>query len=179
MAEPFIGEIKMFSGNFAIRGWALCDGQLLAIAQTQALFALLGTTYGGNGIQTFALPDLRGRIPVGQGTGPGLTPRPIGQVGGTEQVTIGIVQMPQHTHTFSVTQDNASLAAVAATALPATPTAGKPTFYTVPGASPITQEALAPTVVGMSGASQPHNNIMPSLVINFLIALQGIFPSRN
>jgi microcystin-dependent protein len=179
MSDYFLGEIRMFGGNFAIQNWAFCNRQLMNISQNSALFSLLGTTYGGNGIQTFALPDLRGRIPMGQGNGPGLTPRVIGEVGGSESVTLTVNQIPLHSHSFSVTAANATVAAVAGNVLPATPTAGTPLFYTVPGATPNTQVQLAPTVVGLSGGNLPHDNIMPSLCLTFIIALTGIFPSRN
>lgn len=179
MSDYFLGEIRMFGGNFAIQNWAFCNGQLMNIAQNTALFSLLGTTYGGNGIQTFALPDLRGRIPVGQGSGPGLTTRTLGESSGTEQVTLSQIQMPMHNHTFSVTADNATLASVAPNALPATPTVANAKLYTIQGTVPNIPVSLAPTVVGMSGGNQPHDNIMPSLCLTFIIALTGIFPSRN
>ena len=134
MSDYFLGEIRMFGGNFAIKNWAFCNGQLMSIAQNTALFSLLGTTYGGNGIQTFALPDLRGRIPMGQGNGPGLTPRIIGEVGGTEPVTVTLNQMPMHSHAFSVTADAATVAAVGPTVLPAKPTVSATAkFYTITG----------------------------------------------
>ena len=179
MSDYFLGEVRMFGGNFAIQNWAFCNGQLMNIAQNTALFSLLGTTYGGNGIQTFALPDLRGRIPMGQGNGPGLTPRALGEVGGAESVTLSSNQIPLHSHQFNVTAADATLADVASNVLPAKPTAGNPFLYVVPGSVPITSTSLAPTVVGMSGGNQPHDNIMPSLCLTFIIALTGIFPSRN
>jgi microcystin-dependent protein len=179
MSDYFLGEIRMFGGNFAIKNWASCNGQIMSIAQNSALFSLLGTTYGGNGMQTFALPDLRGRIPMGQGAGSGLTPRTMGEVGGNEQVTISLNQMPMHSHAFNVTADDATLANVASNALPAKPTLANAFFYVVPGSAPVTQHTLAPTVVGLSGGNQPHDNIMPSLCLTFIIALQGIYPSRN
>jgi microcystin-dependent protein len=179
MSDYFLGEIRMFGGNFAIQGWAFCNGQLMSIAQNTALFSLLGTTYGGNGIQTFALPDLRGRIPMSQGQGPGTSSYTIGEVGGTENVTVMLNQMPLHTHQFFATADDATLPSVASNALTAKPTVTAGKFYAIPGAKPNTQDQLAPTVVGFSGGSLPHNNIMPSLCVTFIIALQGIFPSRN
>jgi len=179
MSNNFIGEIRMFGGNFAIQNWAFCNGQLMNISQNTALFSLIGTTYGGNGIQTFGLPDLRGRIPVGQGQGQGLSNRTIGESSGSESVTLGTNQIPLHSHTFNATADNATLANVAANALPATPTVANARFYAVPGTNPNIQDQLAPTVVGVSGGSQAHNNIMPSLCLTFIIALTGIYPSRN
>ena len=107
MSDYFLGEIRMFGGNFAIQNWAFCNGQLMNIAQNTALFSLLGTTYGGNGIQTFGLPDLRGRVPMGQGNGPGMTLRAIGEVGGSESVTLTLNQMPMHSHALSATADAA------------------------------------------------------------------------
>jgi microcystin-dependent protein len=180
MSDNFIGEIRMFGGNFAIKNWAFCNGQFMNISQNSALFSLIGTTYGGNGVQTFALPDLRGRIPVGQGQGPGLTNRTIGENGGSENVLLSLNQIPIHSHTFNATRDNATLANVDSNTLPATPTVANAKFYAVPGASPNTQDQLAPTVVGNNPSSNlPHNNIMPSLCLTFIIALTGIFPSRN
>jgi microcystin-dependent protein len=179
MSDYFLGEIRMFGGNFAIKNWATCDGQLMSIAQNSALFSLLGTTYGGNGIQTFALPDLRGRIPIGQGQGAGLSPRSIGEVSGFEQVSVLLNQMPMHIHSFSATADDATVSNVGATVLTGKPTVANARLYAVPGAGPTTPVALAATVVAFAGGSQPHTNLMPSLCITFIIALQGIFPSRN
>jgi microcystin-dependent protein len=179
MSDYFIGEIRMFGGNFAIQNWAFCNGQIMNISQNQALFALIGTTYGGNGVQTFGLPDLRGRIPVGQGQGPGLSSYAMGQMSGSEQVTVQLNQMPMHSHPFSVTADAATIATVGSTVLPAKPTVTNGLLYTITGAAPNTPEPLAPTVVGMTGGNLPHDNIMPSLCLTFIIALTGIFPSRN
>ena len=169
MATPFIAEIVMFGGNFAPRGWAFCQGQLLSIAQNTALFSLLGTTYGGNGQTTFALPDLRGRVPIQQGSGPGLTPRVLGEQGGTETVTLQVTQMPAHTHTVS-----ASTAAAGDTVPTGNVLSEGSIYHAAPG-----NTTLSPTAIGASGGSQPHNNIQPFLALNFIIATQGIFPSRN
>lgn len=179
MSDNFIGEIRMFGGNFAIKNWVFCDGQLMNIAQNTALFSLIGTTYGGNGVQTFGLPDLRGRIPVGQGQGPGLSNRTMGESSGSEQVTVTLNEMPIHSHTFNATTADATISSVGNTVLTGKPTASaKPTLYAEPGnaGAPVT---LAPTVVGMNVGGQAHNNIMPSLCLTFIIALSGIFPSRN
>ncbi len=179
MSEPFIGEIIMFAGNFNPRGWAFCQGQLLSIAQNTALFAILGTTYGGNGQTTFALPDLRGRVPVGQGQGPGLSPYSLGQQAGTETVTLLTTQMPAHNHLVNANEGNGSAQ---------TPGAGFPSGGIVPtsGNAAVNNyrnstdgTTMAPTVIGNAGGSQPHPNIQPYLCINFIIALEGIFPSRN
>lgn len=179
MTDYFLGEIRMFGGNFAIKNWAFCNGQLMSIAQNQALFALIGTTYGGDGVQTFALPDLRGRLPMGQGQAPGLSPYVMGQMGGSENVTLLITQMPQHSHPFSATMDAATVGAVGPTVLPAQPTVTSGTLYVVPGTTPITPHVLAPSAVGITNGNLPHDNMMPSLCLTFLIALSGIFPSRN
>lgn len=180
MSDNFVGEIRMFGGNFAIRNWAFCNGQLMSIAQNQTLFALIGTTYGGDGVQTFALPDLRGRIPIGQGNAPGLTPRQIGESGGTENVTVLYTQMPLHSHPFFATAADATLPTPAGNALTGKPLGPSAALYAVPdnGTNPA-PTPLAPTTVGNDGGNQSHPNIMPSLALSFIIALQGIFPSRN
>ena len=172
MSEPFIGEIRMFAGNFAPRGWAFCDGQLLAVAQNDALFSLYGTIYGGDGRTTFALPDLRGRLPIHAGSGPGLSPRPIGARGGAEQVTLTTNQLPPHSHTLQASPDAAT----------DTSPAGK-TFAQVAGGD--LYGSIAPTAsfensaVGTTGGSQAHPNLMPFLCVNFICALVGIYPSRT
>jgi microcystin-dependent protein len=169
VSEPFIAEIVMFGGNFAPRGWAFCNGQILSIAQNTALFSLLGTTYGGNGQTTFGLPDLRSRVPMHAGQGPGLSSRTLGEVGGAESVTLIQNQMPQHGH-------------------PVAATSGDPTTSKPGGAVPSAGGAYAATsdgtvmnaaMVGATGGNQPHNNVPPYAVVNFIIAIQGIFPSRN
>jgi microcystin-dependent protein len=171
MADPFIGEIRMFGGNFAPRGWATCDGQLLSIALNNALFALLGTTYGGDGQSTFALPDLRGRVPIHQGQGPGLTPRVIGEQAGSENVTLLTSQMPAHRHPTAATgaatlgNPGGNLAGTSSTTA----------FYVD---TPPTL-AMSPDTQASKGGSQPHPNLMPYQCVNFIIALEGIFPSRN
>jgi microcystin-dependent protein len=171
MAEPFIGEIRMFGGNFAPRGYAFCNGQLLAISQYDALFALIGTTYGGDGTSTFALPDLRGRVPIHQGSGPGLTPRTIGQSFGAESVALTAGQMAAHNH-FQQASTNAVSAGSGPTTVPGTATLTA--FY---GSGPLVN--MAATAVDIAGAGQPHNNVAPFQAISFIIALEGIFPARN
>ena len=171
--ETFLGEIRMFAGNFAPTGWAFCQGQLLPIAQNQALFSLLGTTYGGNGTTTFALPDLRGRVPVGFGQGPGLSNREIGEKFGSELVTLNINQMPSHNHTVNAvtTEGNQNLPT---NSLPAnTKTLDKE--YSDANAN----TTMKATMVNPTGGSQPFGVSQPSLGVNFIIALQGIYPSRN
>lgn len=174
--EPYIGEIRMFAGNFAPRGWALCDGQLLSISQNTALFSIIGTTYGGDGQTTFALPDLRGRVPVHAGHGPGLTNKNLGQKGGEETVTLTVNEIPSHSHTAQLFADST----VATTdkpesALPARNAASTPQY----GAIPNTRLSNSSISVYNTGGNQPHPNMQPYLTVNFIIALQGIFPPRN
>jgi microcystin-dependent protein len=177
MSEPFIGEIRMVGFNFAPRGWALCNGQLLSIAQNTALFSLLGTTYGGNGQTTFALPDLRGRVPLHQGQGPGLTPRTIGESSGTETVTLLSSQMPAHNHTLAAFNSPGSLDTPTGNVIAniVDPNTGGPaTLF-----SATADTTMNPASIGISGGNQPHENMQPYLCVNFVIALEGIFPSRN
>jgi len=162
----------MFAGNFAPRGWAFCDGQLLAVSQNDALFSLFGTIYGGDGRTTFGLPDLRGRVPVHAGSGPGLSPRNIGAKGGAEQVTLTTNQLPSHTHPVKGTNDTAD-ASEPGGQLPAQSTTIE--LY-VSTASTVDFNPAAVPGVGGSGS---HSNLMPFLCINFIVALFGIYPSRN
>ncbi len=171
MSQPFLGEIKMVGFNFAPRGYALCNGQILPIAQNTALFSLLGTTYGGNGQTTFALPDLRSRVPVHQGQGPGLSGYTLGQASGTETVTLNVQQIPAHNHTVNASATAASKSP--ANNVPAVTGAGS--SY---GAPP-DGTTMNPGMITGGGGNQPHTNLQPSLCINFVIALEGIFPSRN
>ena len=172
-SEPFISEIFMAGMNFAPRGYASCDGQVLPIAQNTALFALLGTTFGGNGQTTFALPDLRGRLPMHQGTGPGLTPRTIGEQSGQETVTLTSAQIPAHNHVLNAVSEAGDVSAPAGGYLANSGALDKE--YKVTG----TVVPMNGNAVGLTGGSQPHDNLPPFLVINFYIAIQGIFPSRN
>ena len=183
MSDFFVGEIQMFAFNFAPRGWVQCAGQLMPIQQNQALFALLGTTYGGNGTTTFQLPDLRGRLPVGQGSGPGLTRRVLGATMGEENHLLLPPENPQHSHPVMVIS-NPNLANntdvpgptqfLAQTTFTGTAGAATPLYV----ADPAPAVPLNGAAVGMTGG-QPHPNLMPLLAINFCIALTGIFPSRN
>lgn len=177
---PYLGQISMFGGNYAPTGWTFCNGQLMPINQYQALFTLLGTTYGGNGIQNFALPNLISRLPVHVGQGPGLSPYVLGQVGGATDVTITTQTMPAHTHTLNATRSPANANTVGNTALPGTP-ASPGLFYasTGSGQPALNTYNMATGAVGPAGGSTPHTNLMPSLCITFIIALQGIFPSRS
>ena len=169
MSNPFVGEIRMFGGNFAPSGWAFCDGQLLPIAEYIALFALLGTTYGGNGQTTFALPDLRARVPVHQGTGPGLSTRVIGEAGGSQQVTLSVQQIPAHTHQMLAARNGErTLSPVGALHA-----IGEADLFA--SAAP---DALQSPLSAVGG-SQPHENEQPVRCVNFIISLFGIFPPRD
>jgi len=174
MSEPFVGEIRMVPFNFAPRGWEFCDGQLLPIAQNTALFSLLGTTYGGDGQSTFALPNLQGSFPVHPGRGPGLTARQLGERGGEESVTLRESQLPEHTHTVQAT---AALGTVnsPANAIWAQPRYGRAVEPAYAGSAGATMSQAA---VLSAGNDQPHNNLPPYTVVNFIIALVGLFPSR-
>ena len=169
MSEPFVAEIRIFAGNFAPRGWAYCDGQVLPIAQNTALFSLIGTTYGGDGRTTTQLPNMQGKAPMHPGTGPGLTTRRLGESGGVETVTLSQAQMPQHNHQFRVNEEDAE--------------------ENDPGGNSIGRAgifAANSNLVSMNdislpdtGNSQPHNNMQPYLSLSFIIALQGVYPSRS
>ena len=176
MSEPFLGEIRMFGGNFAPVGWAFCSGQLLPIAQNTALFSLLGTTYGGNGQTTFALPDLRGRVPMSFGQGPGLSPRNLGEAAGSEGVTLLTTQMPSHNHAANGATGNATAPSPqgGVWAQQVDSQGGTGNGYT---AAPNT--TMSPQAIGQAGGNQPHDNLQPYLCVNFIIALQGIYPSRS
>lgn len=174
MGDQFLGEIRMFIGNFAPLGWALCDGQLLAITSNTALFSLIGTTYGGDGRTTFALPDLRGRFPMHPGMGPGLSPRSLGQRGGQESVTLTEMQMPAHTHTANASSADADQVSPTGNVWAAEP-AGSTALYH--NAAPNT--SMNPQAIGVAGGNHSHDNMSPFLCVNFIIALEGIYPSRN
>lgn len=164
----------MFGGNFAPTGWAFCDGQLLAISENETLFQLIGTTYGGDGQSTFALPDLRGRLPVHYGQGPGLSSRILGGKGGAESVTLTLNQVPAHTHPLLASTDQAS-APEPAGHVPARTNPATIDTYTELG--PLV--ALAPQAVTSTGGSQSHDNLMPYQCVSFIISLFGIFPSQT
>ena len=165
MAQPYVGEIRMFAGNFAPAGWAFCEGQLLPISENETLFNLIGTTYGGDGQETFALPDLRGRVPIHQGNGFILA-----ETGGVETVTLTTNQIPAHSHAFLASADQANANAPTLALMAKT---GGATIYNA-GTNPI---AMAPQAVGGTGGSQPHDNFQPYLCVDFIISLFGIFPS--
>lgn len=172
MADPFVAEIRIFPFNFAPRGWAFCEGQLIPISQNTALFSLLGTTYGGDGKSTFALPNLKGRSPLQQGQGPGLSPRELGESGGAEAVTLTAEQMPGHAHGLQASTSatsgspaGGSLANVASGAA----------VYRMPGT---VTKLMGADMVAAAGSGLPHNNRQPYLALNFCIAMQGIYPPR-
>lgn len=180
MATPFLGEIKLVSFNFPPRGWAFCNGQFLPINQNQALFSLLGTMYGGNGQTTFALPNLQGRVPIHMGNG-----HTLGEAAGASSVTLNIQQLPGHNHVLQAKNGPATLVGGAipantkSLAQASAATAGGPVPVNLYGAPASATGTMAATEIGNNGGSQPHTNMMPYLVLNFCIALQGIFPSQN
>lgn len=174
MADPFVAEIRMFGFNFAPKGWAQCNGQLMPISQNTALFSLLGTTYGGDGKSTFALPDLQGATPMQQGQGQGLSERFLGEQSGVENVTLLTSEMPLHTHNLLATVENGEAGSLTQNTTLAGSVGGK--LYqtnTVANLAPMSFQALS-----VQGGSQPHNNMQPTLVVLFCIAMQGIFPPR-
>jgi len=175
MTDPFLAEIRLFAGNYAPYGWALCAGQLMPISQNTALFSLLGTTYGGDGRVTFALPDLRGAAPMQQGQGAGLSQRYLGEVGGEPTVTLLTSEMPTHTHPVNAYNSHGES------------TSPENTIWAEAGVSKTSinmyssntpNQLMNPTAVGVTGGSQPHNNMPPYLCLSFIIALQGVFPQR-
>jgi microcystin-dependent protein len=173
MADPFVAEIRIFGFNFAPRGWAFCNGQLLPLSQNTALFSLLGTTYGGNGKTNFALPDLQGSTPMFWGQGPGLSLYDIGQTGGSASVTLLTSEMPAHNHGEVVRPT----AAIPPLDTPVGNAGGRSNSRPYNTTGP--NGAMGATAVGQQGGSQPHNNLMPYLTFNFCIALQGVFPPRT
>lgn len=185
MAEPYIGTIQAYGFNYAPRGWALCQGQTMAIQQNSTLFALLGTIYGGNGQTTFQLPNLGGRAPVGQGQSPGTSPYAIGQIAGTETVTLTSQQMPTHSHSMNASTTTGTTAAPAAgnvlgAAAGQDDSTLNPVAVTIYAPAPATPTiALAAASIGVTGGSQPFSVMQPYLAINWSIALEGIYPSRN
>lgn len=182
MDQPFLAAIFLFASNFAPTGYAFCAGQLLAISSNTALFSLMGTTYGGNGISTFGLPDLRGRAPIGQGQGPGLNPYVLGQQGGNENITILTSNLPSHNHSIAVSS------AAGTTGVPGTTTylAKGPSTGSGPNATvektystTAPDTTLSPSAVGITGSNVPISVLSPYLAVSYIVALVGIFPSRN
>ncbi|MBL8311370.1 MAG: phage tail protein [Burkholderiales bacterium] len=172
MGQPYVGEIRLFAGNFAPAGWALCQGQAMDISENETLFQLIGTTYGGDGQSTFNVPDLRSRVPIHQGQGPGLSTRVIGESGGTETVTLSTQQIPNHTHAFLASQDASTVLNAQGNVI-GTPLTATPFFAATPNV------ALNAQSITAVGGSQPHENMQPYLCINFIISLYGIYPSQN
>ncbi|MGA8807997.1 MAG: tail fiber protein [Thermoanaerobaculia bacterium] len=173
MGEPFVGEIRMFGGSFAPAGWAMCDGQLIPISQNDVLFNLIGTTYGGDGEETFALPDLQGRIPLHMGQGPGISQSyQIGEQGGVESVTITSNTTPIHSHAFLASGDSADNPNVGGNVIGTPPQLQW--LYASNATTPFNSQSISQV-----GGNQPHENMMPFLVITFIISLFGIFPTQN
>lgn len=170
MADPFVAEIRIFPFNFAPKGWAFCNGQLLPLSQNTALFSLLGTTYGGNGKSNFALPDLQGSVPIHPGQGPGLSLYDLGQTGGSETVTLLESEIPAHNHTLRAVEDDGGFLTPVGMFL----AAGNSMYVNGNPNTTMSPQALTP-----AGGDQPHNNMMPYLTFNFCIALQGVFPPRG
>lgn len=173
MSEPFVGEIRMFAGSFAPRGWAFCDGQLLAVSQNDALFSLLGTIYGGDGRTTFGLPDMRGRVPIHAGSGPGLSPRRLGAKAGAESVTLTVNQMPSHSHPLQASQNPATESRPTGN-VTSSDTSADIYFTNSPAFTNMSSSAVTNV-----GGSRKHTNLQPFLCINYIIALFGIYPSRH
>jgi microcystin-dependent protein len=176
MSDAFVGEVRMFSGNFPPTGWAFCNGQLLPISQNTALFSLLGTVYGGDGRSTFALPDLQGALPLhaGASAGPGLSLRSLGQTGGSESVTLSPAQMPAHGHAMGAVPG--ATTGTPGTGVSLAPTSNGSALYRAPDGVYLNTSS---SDMGAAGGSQPHANLPPYLAVSFIIALQGIFPSRS
>lgn len=174
MSTPMLGEIKMFAGTFAPHGWAFCNGQLLSISQNTALFSILGTTYGGNGVSTFGLPDLRSRVPIHAGQGLGLSNYFLGEQTGVENVTLTALQIPSHSHTVLAVASGGNQASPASGSLAIESTGTSMNYSNTAPSSPMNSSMIVP-----NSGNQPHSNIQPVLCVNFIIALLGIFPSRN
>jgi microcystin-dependent protein len=177
MSDPFIAEVKLFAGNFAPRGYAYCAGQLLPISQNSALFALLGVTYGGDGRTTFGLPDLRGRVVVGSegnAAGPGLTPRPLGEKGGAQSVSLSALEIPSHTHSAKAVGPGGNSNDAVGNYWADDAGVSSGTYHSGPATGTMNSNAI-----GNTGGSQAHTNMQPYLAVNYIIALVGTFPSRN
>lgn len=179
MADAYIGEIRIFAGNFAPKGWALCDGQLMTIRQYTALFSILGVQYGGDGKNTFALPNLNGRVPIGQGAGPGLTPRTVGQAVGSQTVSLLASEMPAHTHTPMGNTQKGSTSEPADAVWAEFSVGGRGGITPVNLFNPTPDTPMSPLALNASGGSQPHNNMQPFLAMNYIICLDGEFPVRG
>ncbi|MBF0373812.1 MAG: phage tail protein [Alphaproteobacteria bacterium] len=179
MDENYVGEIRLFAGSYAPQGWHLCDGSKLLIKDNQMLYALLGVRYGGDGQTYFCVPDLRGRVPLGRGTGPGLTPRATGEAGGAETVAATEANLPTHTPAFYASTAKGTTDTPGPTVTRAALPTGSVAYYSPPsGTTPPTQN-LAPGTITSAGGSQSHGNLMPTTCINFIIALNGLWPNQN
>lgn len=176
MSTPYVGEIRMFGFGRVPNGWFSCDGSLQPISEYEVLYTLIGTTYGGDGQSTFAVPDLRGRVPIHQGTGPGLSGYVLGQMSGTENVTLLTQQLPSHNHALMATTAAATTGAVGVTVLPAAVSGDTMYVTSITGA---TGAALAASTVSSAGNTQPHDNLMPTLTVQYCIAWAGVFPSQG
>ena len=176
MSNPFVAEIRIFPFNFAPKGWAFCDGQILPISQNTALFSLLGTTYGGDGKSNFALPNMQGNAPMHPGQGPGLSLHDLGETGGSDTVTLLESEVPSHPHALMATSDTADVEGPGPTVTLARSTGGF--IYKMPASTP-PLTPLGDNTIAPAGGDQPHNNLMPYLTLNFCIALQGVFPPRT
>jgi len=172
MGQPYIGEIRMFGGNFAPAGWARCDGQMMPIVENDTLFNLIGTTYGGDGQETFGLPNLQSRVPIHTGTGPGGTTYQLGEMAGTESVPLTTQQIPIHNHALIASQDAADESA------PAGKVVAHPSLVTL-YIENVPSDAMAANAVSAAGGSQPHENMQPFLCVNFIISLYGVFPTQT
>lgn len=176
MADPFVAEIRIFPFNFAPKGWAFCDGQLLPLSQNTALFSLLGTTYGGDGKSTFALPDLQGSVPMHPGQGPGLSLYDLGQIGGSETITLLVSEIPAHTHSVGRALGDAGNSITPVNSVWAQSAAGRGAAALYKDGAPTGKVNL--NSLNVTGGGLPHNNMQPYLTLNFCIALQGVFPAR-
>ena len=176
MSDPFVAEIRIFTGNFAPKGWALCNGQLMSISQNTALFSLLGTTYGGNGTSNFALPNLQGCAPMQAGQGPGLSLRDLGETGGEQTVTLLQTEMAAHPHGAVGSSNPADQLPATNNAWAAGSQRGQPVYS---DAGQANRSPMSPKAVSIAGGNLPHNNLPPYLCLNFIIALQGVFPARS
>lgn len=172
MSNPYVGEIRLFGGSFAPAGWMFCDGSVLPISENETLFSLIGTTYGGDGQSTFSLPDLRGRVPVHQGTGPGTSTRQLAETSGSETVTLLAAQMPGHSHSLNASTGEASASAGPTGVLAAS---ANTQFY----GTGVPSTDMADGAITLQGGSQPHDNMAPFLAVNFIISLYGIYPSQS
>jgi microcystin-dependent protein len=176
--DPILGQIIMFAGNFAPRGWAFCNGQLLSIAQNTALFSILGTTYGGDGVSTFGLPNLQGRMPMHWGNGTGLTPRTIGVMAGVESVTLVASQMPIHNHLMAANSGNGDQLSPGGN-VPAIANTGGRAPTQNPSYTTASNATMASTAISAAGGNQPHDNMPPFQCLSFIIATEGVYPTRD